>query len=451
MRHRRTNLPVTELLIEEARKVHEGSLPTEVREVAINCMLDWLAVSIAGAGEPLSRILVDEAREVGGFPAASIVVHGFRTSASSAALINAAQADVLDYSDTNLNMRGQPSAAVVAAALAQAEACGCSGTGLLTAVVIGIDMQCRIGLLVSGSLLQEGFHPTGTLTHFGTTAAAASLSGLHYDKWPHALGLAACQAAGILASGGTMAKPFHSGKAAMNGILSASLAARGFLSRPDALEASDGFIDTHASSVDEDAFLASRDRYLIVDTLVKAHAACFLTHSTIEAILALMRDNKIDASMVKTVALTVPTSHLSVCNIERPTTALEAKFSLRASAAITLLAYDTSDLSVYDESIVRDSRVVDLCTRVSVAEDPQMPHSASRVVLHLVDGRELVYTADTGKPLPLVQQRMLLERKFNALVPPVIGQHRAEELRQAVLNIEDVRSANTLLELTAST
>jgi 2-methylcitrate dehydratase PrpD len=448
VRHKRTNLAVTELVIEEARKVRKGSLPAEVREVAVNCILDWLAVSIAGAGEPLSKILVDEAREVGGVPAATIVVHGFKTSAGSAALVNAAQADVLDFSDTNLNMRGQPSAAVVAAALAQAEACGSSGAELLTAIVTGVDLQCRLGLLVSESLLQEGYHPTGTLTHFGTTAAAASLIGLPYDKWPYALGLAACQAAGLLASGGTMGKPFHSGKAAMSGILSASLAAKGFQSRPDAIEASGGFIDTHASSVEEDAFLASRGRYLILDTLVKAHAACFLTHSTIEAILALMRDNAISASMVETVALTVPTSHLSVCNIEQPTTALEAKFSLRASAAITLLDYDTSDLSVYDDSIVRDPRVVDLCARVSVTDDPQMPHSASRVVLHLVDGRELAHRADTGKPLPLPQQRTMLERKFNALVHPVIGHDRAEELRQTVLHIDESSAVNALLELT---
>lgn len=102
-------------------------------------------------------------------------------------------------------------------------------------------------------LLERGFHPTGNVATFGAAAAASRLLNLGPDRTAMALGLAATQAAGLLASGGTMAKPFHSGKAAFNGLLSARLAARGFIGKADALGAPAGFLTTHGSDTRESA------------------------------------------------------------------------------------------------------------------------------------------------------------------------------------------------------
>jgi 2-methylcitrate dehydratase PrpD len=189
-------------------------------------------------------------------------------------MINASAADALDFSDTNLAMRGHTTPAVVATALALAEIGNVSGADLLRAIVAGIEMECRVGLLVNRPMLRKGFHPTGNLATFGATATAAHLLDLDPDRWAHALGLAATQAAGLLASGGTMSKPLHSGRAAMSGMLAAKLAGRDFIARPDAIEAPDGFLETHATNRDDHATDSVRGHYLISNTVFKGHAAC---------------------------------------------------------------------------------------------------------------------------------------------------------------------------------
>jgi 2-methylcitrate dehydratase PrpD len=438
---------ITGFLVTEAMKLGAASLPDEVLDAARNCVLDWLGVTIAGAGEPLVRSLIEAAREQGGLPQSTVVWHGEKTSHAFAALINGSASDALDFADSNPAMRGHSTPAVVATALAMSEWRNASGMEFLRAIVCGIESECRVGLMVKKGL-RPGWHPTANIAPFGAAAAAAYLRGLDAVRWGQALSIVATQAAGLHNSGGTMSKPFHSGKAAMNGVLSASLAEHGFTGRPDAIEASEGFLSTRSTEIDEKALYASAGRYLILDTAFKSQAACGLTHDTIDNMLQLKREQRLAAEDVARIEIEVPTLYLRVCNIQEPATGLQAKFSLRATAAMVLLGDDTTDIGAYTDQAVTRPELARLRDRIRVQGRDDLKCSVALV--ELVGGRRFTVRSDERKPSrDTALVRSAVSKKFLMLVAPLLGNEAATELRQTVLGVDRLDSVRTLLALSA--
>jgi 2-methylcitrate dehydratase PrpD len=441
---------LTRELIADVRDLTTSALPSEVVAVARHCLVDWVGGAIGGSHEPLVLKLIDEAREQGGHPACTIVGHGERTSAMFAAMVNASAADALDFSDTNLAMRGHTTPAVVATALALAETGNASGDDLLKAIVAGIEMECRVGLLVNRPMLRKGFHPTGNLATFGATAAAARLLNLDPGRWAHALGLAATQAAGLLASGGTMSKPLHSGRAAMSGMLAAKLAGRDFIARPDAIEAPDGFLETHATNRDDHAVASVRGHYLILNTVFKAHAACQLTHGSIENMFKFTRDHRVTPDNVRRIELQVSPVCLTVCNIQEPVTGLEAKFSLRTVAAMALLGDNTREISTYTAERAVDPEVQQLRERIVVTPRNDLSGGVSVAIAKLTNDRTLTATSDSYQPQSDPASRhAIVTRKFMSLVVPALGDANAQELLRRLLAIDELPSVKPVVEMLA--
>jgi 2-methylcitrate dehydratase PrpD len=355
-------------------------------------------------------------------------------------------ADALDFSDANLAMRGHTTPAVVTTSLALAEALGKSGHDLLLAIVAGVEAECRIGLMVNPPHLRKGFHPTGSLATFGAAAAASHLLDLDASKTAMAIGLAATQAAGLLASGGTMAKPFHSGKAAFNGMMAARLAAGGFVSRPDAVEAPDGFLETHANGILPGADRFDDGAYMISGTIFKSHAACQLTHSTIDNILTLQKQHGVKAGEVETIEVQVPPGYLSVCNIQTPRTGLETKFSLRGMVAMTLLGDDTRDIRSYEDTRATRPELSALCEKVTVVPRKDYSGGTSTAITKLKDGRTITLTCDSYRPAPDIgKQEAAVMRKFRLLATPVLGETSTRALESTIAALE---YAPTVRELT---
>jgi hypothetical protein len=206
------------LAAQNAAWTFEG-VPADARTLVRHCLLDWIAVTLAGAQEPVTHMLAEEAREQGGFPQATVVGHGFAASSRQAALINGAASHALDFDDVNMSFTGHPSVVLVPALLALAEARGASGAAFMTAFVAGYETLCRIGASVSPGHYALGFHSTGTIGTFGAAAACAHLLQLDAEDTADALGIAATQAAGLKAMFGSMCKPLHAGKAGADGMM----------------------------------------------------------------------------------------------------------------------------------------------------------------------------------------------------------------------------------------
>ncbi|MDX1383777.1 MAG: MmgE/PrpD family protein [Thermoanaerobaculia bacterium] len=439
----------TRELAELGARIDYAAAPEEAREATRHCLLDWLGVTWAGCREPLVAAMRRALRpEDAGREATLIGLPASSTSAPLAALINGAAGHALDFDDTHSTMSGHPSVPVIPAALALAEALGRNGEDLLTAILTGIEIECRVGAIVNPGHYRAGFHATGTLGTFGAAAACARLLDLDPERWLHALGLAGTQAAGLKASFGTMAKPLHAGKAAHDGLLAATLAAEGFTGNTCIVECRQGVADAmHGSERDRHVLAEMADRWLVTETLFKYHAACYLTHSTIEGALELRSRAGLDAGEVTAVEVFVPPTSLDVCNIGEPATGLEGKFSLRATAALALLGDDTAALGTYSDSRVGAGDLVRMRDAVRVRTSEGVSATATPIVVRTRDGRELEACVDVGRPATdLAAQRAKLEGKFLALTAPILGADEAAALAARALGAESLDSPAALLQ-----
>lgn len=434
-------------IVSLASKVSYELLPADIVELARQCIIDWLAVAIAGSREPLATILGDEIEFEGGAGRASVVCRRGKVSASSAALLNGAASHALDYDDVNLSMAGHPSVAVLPAVLAAAELEGASGRDIVAAFVAGYETVCRIGALVSPGHYAIGFHNTGTVGTFGAAVGAAHIAKAGEDTIATALGIAGTQAAGLKSLFGTMCKPLHAGRAAQNGLAAARLAARGFTARPDILECEQGFAATHGPDFDSAAALTTpAGGYHLRNNLFKYHAACYLTHSSVEALRSLRERQELKTSEIGRVTIRTAAGNDRVCNIRQPRTGLEVKFSLRHMAAFAVADVDTAGLESYTDENAARPDLVSLRERIETVFEPGWPTTKSVVEVETRDGRNLVAGHDSGVPATdLALQRRRLEAKFRRLVEPELGAETASNLLDAAGRIEQLAHVEELM------
>src|SRR5262245_13648388 len=319
MTEARTQTDLTRVLSVKASALRYDELPAPVRELTRQCVLDYLGVALAGAGDPLVGILLDEMTEARGAPQAGVIGHSARLPAMSAALVNGAAAHALDYDDVNMAMPGHPSVAILPALLALAELKGSSGREVITAFVAGYETACRIGVALQPGHYNIGFHATATVGCFGAAAACARLLRLDTAATATALGIAGTQAAGLKSQFGTMCKPFHAGKAAQNGLLAARLAARGFSTRTDVVECVQGFALTHGPDFVPEASLAAPEAgFHVLANLFKYHSACYMTHAPIECGRQLRERHRVTPDDIAALVLSVNRGSSRICNIQSP-------------------------------------------------------------------------------------------------------------------------------------
>jgi 2-methylcitrate dehydratase PrpD len=423
-------------------------IPEEVRMVVRHCLLDWLGVTLAGSREDAARIVREEALEQGGTPQATLIGSGQRTSVGQAALVNGTASHALDYDDVHFAFLGHPTVTVVPAILAVAERDGHDGRAFLTAFVAGVEVGSRIGEYVTEAHYARGHHATGTLGTFSAAAGSARMLNLDAETSAIALGIAATQAAALKSMFGTMCKPLHAGKAAANGQYAALIARRGFTSRSDAIECSQGFADTQSPVLDATRVLEGlADRFHTRDVLFKFHAACYGTHSSIEALRRLRNAHDIDSARVHKIEIRVPTRNLRVCNIQEPTTGLEAKFSLRLVSAMALAGVSTSDIAGYSDTLCTDRELVRLRDCIQIVGDDALARGTSEVIVSMADGVVFREFDDVSIPnRDLDEQGRRLEEKFVTLASPVIGDNKAHALVDLVRELEQLESMDALVQ-----
>lgn len=436
---------VTRALVAQAQNVNYKALPADVQKVARQCVIDWFAVTVAGAAEALPKRLIEHALAEGGKPLATLVAQRHKVAPLQAALINGTTSHMLDYDDVNLSMNGHPSAVLMPAVLAAAEARGSSGIELLSAFVAGYEAAARVGLLVAPGHYARGYHATATVGAVAAAVACAKLNVLDDDAMANAIGIAVTQAAGLKSMFGTECKPFHAGLAAQNGLRAAQLAALGMQSRTDALECRQGFASVFSPDFHPEAVLAEPGRYYLLENLFKYHASCYGTHSALECVEKLKRESRFKTEDVKRAVVRVEKTNDAVCNIQKPTNGLEAKFSVRFVTALGLADADTSDLAIYNEVTAGNPALVALRDRVTVEIVENRPVMLTDLMVELNDGRTLSCTADAGIPTRDYEtQGTRVVAKFKRLVSPVLGETTARSLLERLESIESGSVADVM-------
>lgn len=441
---------LTRALAEQARTLTYADLPEDVRKLARQCMVDYVACTLAGSKDELAAILLAEMQEQGGAPVATVIGHSARLPVLSAAVVNGASSHALDYDDVNLAMTGHPTVVLLSALLALAEERGSSGQDVMTAFVAGYELQCRLGLaLAPGHYNALGFHATGTLGSFGAAAACAHLLGLDEAQFATALGIAGTQAAGLKSLFGTMCKPLHAGKAAYHGALAARLALRGFTARADIIECAQGFARTHSPDWHPERALATPPRgFHILNNLFKYHAACYMTHAPIEAARKLREQHGLRPEQIASIRLGLDETCDRICNIAAPRTGLEAKFSLRLTTAMALAGVDTGGLASYSEKTAADPTLIALRDKVEFDFRSGFSNTVADMELVLTDGRSVSTSYDSGVPASDIdEQGGRIAEKFTSLAEPMLGRAKASDLLGQVSRLDQLADLRGVMRL----
>ena len=215
-------------------------LPGEAVEIAKKFIMDSIGVGIAGSSAPGSAEIVEVVDQWGGEKESSVIVYGLRVPAPEAAFVNSLLIHAVDFDDTDDRTATHTNVTALPAALAIGEKMGSSGKALITAVILGIDLTCRLAL---ASGLFHGWHNTATVGIFGATAAAGKLLNLDQDKMVNALGIAYSQAAGNRQGrlDGALTKRLQPPFATKSGVISAILAQRGITGARNVIQGEWGF------------------------------------------------------------------------------------------------------------------------------------------------------------------------------------------------------------------
>ncbi len=430
----------------DASALEFGDIPRESRRVARHCILDLLGVTLAGAGDTVVRILVTEAEDEQARPVSTVVGSRFRTSALQAALINGTASHALDYDDANLALNGHTTAAILPALLAEAEAISASGEAVLTAFVAGYEAANRIGTMMQPDHYRRGFHNTATIGALGCALACCRLLGSDAATARRALGIAGTLAAGLKHSFGTMCKPLHAGWANRTGLMAARYAIRGMTAREDMLDAPFGFAQVLSRDHQVDrAYARPRAGWHILDNLFKYNACCYNTHASIAAARDIVVQSDCTPDAIKHVTVQVNPVLDTVCNIQRPQTGLETKFSLRHTVAMAFSGIDTASIESFSDAAAVRADLTAMREKVSVEwiEDHDM---FARVIMERHDGARFEATGDTSVPNDdLDQQERKLTEKFAALVNPILGVERKDQIIAAVGQFESLDDIKPLL------
>ena len=374
-------MSITKLFGSYGFKTQLNSFNDEMKFFAKMSILDWCGVAYAAKKEPVSKIVSEMVKEENGVNQARLITTGHRVSSRGAALANGATGHALDYDDTHFLFVGHPTASALPTALALGEELGSSLEELLLAYMTGVEVSTRIGHILGYSHYNSGFHQTATTGSFGSTIVASKLLNLSEDETINALGLVSTRASGIKSQFGTMGKPYHAGMAASNGIEAAKLSKLGFVSREDGMECDQGFFLTHGwdKKLPNRAVENLGSDFLFPEIKYKFHACCHGLHSFLEALEELKQENNFNPETIEEIAIETNPSWLKVCNIEKPKTGLEAKFSYKLTAAMSIYGKDTADLDTYCDEICFDDNMNGIRDKVKVIPNDQLTNTQSLI------------------------------------------------------------------------
>jgi 2-methylcitrate dehydratase PrpD len=379
------DMQVVERLARFAEEFRTQPLAPEVLHHAKRALIDWFAALLPGSVAPpatlLERALADDLDRGG-----AALATGRRASVGAAALINGAAAHTVEVDDIYKDAIFHPGAPTIAAALAAAQELNARGAAFLRAVVIGYEISTRIGAAM-GRAHYRYWHNTGTIGSFGAAAACAELYALDRRRFAHALATVTTFAAGLQQAFRTesMSKPLHAGRAAEAGLLAAQLAREGVTGSLDVIEGEAGFGRAMSDAPDWDAALATLGRdWHIMRITFKNHACCGHTFAAIDGALALQRRLAIAHLDIARARIGTYRTALEVAGAENPTSAMEARFSLKYVVA-TALVHGSVRLTAFDAARLTEPATRSLMARIETAVDPEIdalflvgPRSISR-------------------------------------------------------------------------
>ncbi len=417
-----TDIAVTQQLAAWTVGLKTKDIPASVRAEGVRTFVNWLGCAVGGSShETVDRALA-AVMPFSGAKRASVIGRKERLDELHAALVNGISSHVLDYDDTHLKTIVHPAGPVASALLAVAEERGIPGKDFLTALVTGIEVECRIANSVYPDHYDRGWHITGTAGVFGAAAAVGRLLKLNKQQMTWAYGLAATQSCGLREMFGTMTKSFHPGRAAQNGAMAAFLAKAGYDSSERGIEAPRGFANVLSTKQDYDEILGKLGEVWEAGlNTYKPYACGIVIHPTIDGCQQLRLKLGDRIRQIRSVELVTHPLVLELTGKKTPRTGLEGKFSVYHSAATALIRGDGSPTAFTDEA-VRNKEIIALRDKVSARADPGVHEDAVHITVTFDDGsEEKLHVAHALGSLEKPLSNEAITEKFARQSEPILG------------------------------
>jgi 2-methylcitrate dehydratase PrpD len=321
-----------------------------------------------------------------------------------------------------------------------------SGRELLTAFLLGVEIECRIGGVISPGHYAKGWHITSTCGVFGAAAGAGKLIGLDEQRMISALGNAATQSAGLCECLGWPAKSISVGNAARNGLWSALLGEKGFEGPPEPLAGVQGFFNAMAEPPSWSSLTDGLgERWEIAQNSIKPYPCGFVIHPVLDCVLDWRRAHP-NAAVTRVVVRGNP---LLAVRTDRPdiATGREAQVSVQHAVAAALVR-EQAGLAQFTDECARDPEVIELRRKVEVIRDDTIATIAAQVELWTADGirHALSTLAARGSPDNPMRDHDL-EEKLRTVAADWRRGHDVAPLIDAVWKLEQSEDVSRLLAL----
>ena len=408
-------------------------------------ILNFFATALGSARDPVVTAAMRTLAPFSGAATSTVIGHSEPMDALCASFLNAISANLLDFDDTHPQTIIHPAGPVAAPILALAETRKLSGRDVLTAFVLGVDVECRIGNSVSPHHYARGWHITSTCGIFGAAAACAKLLGLPAEGIANAIGVAASQSAGNVENLPSAAKNVSVGNSARNGLFAALLAQQGYEAAPRAIEGPLGWARTMGDEPNVAHLLDGLGKtWEIAKNTYKPYPAGIVFHAVIDACLLLReriagRIDQIEQVVVQGSALLLARGDRPVNN-ER-----DARVSIHHCVACGLLLGAAGVAEFAHETVVRPD-IVQLRQKVRAELDTRIPDGAARVTLCLMSGEvftETVTSPRGSQAAPLSDGD--IEEKLREGVRTGRSDWDADRVIDAVWRLDAVDDVATLL------
>ena len=439
--------PVTQALAHFVATQPSRGWSDAVEREAHRTFLNWVGCAVGAANHEAPQAALAGLMVLQPTPQATVLGRREKLDMAGAALLNGISSHTFDFDDTHLKTIIHPAGPVASAALALAEHTGSTGRELIDALVLGIDVSCRVGNAMYPDHYDRGWHITGSTGTLGAAAACARLLKLDEHKTAMALGIAASQPIGMREQFGTMTKPFHPGAAARAGLVSALLAQHGFTASSRALEAPRGMMQTVSTKNDWSEITSELGRrFEISFNAYKPFACGIVIHPSIDACTQL-RAQGVTPEQVERIELRVHSLVLELTGKKEPADGLQAKFSVYHGCAAGL-SFGRAAEEEFADDIVNRADIVALRRKVVATVDDAIDEASADVTAVLTDGRRVhVFVEHAIGSLANPMTDPQLEAKFRGMADAVLGAQRCGELIAACRdagNAPDLRALTRL-------
>ncbi|MBW1642441.1 MAG: MmgE/PrpD family protein [Deltaproteobacteria bacterium] len=454
----KSNLNLEYKLIDHITKVHYEDLPPETVDYCKLLLMDALGVTFPGSLAPGCPEVASLARAWRSESGSSILIHGDKTMPPFAALVNSTMMHALDFDDTLDASALHTFVNVLPAAMAAAETVGSvNGKLFMTALILGVDVICRLSMGISRPL---SWIRTATCGSFGAAATASKILGLDRAGIANALGVVYSQTSGN-AQGlieGRLVKRMQPGFAASAGVTSAFLAMKGITGSIDFLCGPYGYYNLYeAGEFDLKPVLASLgSHYTINDLSIKPYPSCRMTHASIDAALEL---RGVTGGFVEDIdQIEVKASKMATEMVGKPfvigtNPQVDAQFSIPYTVACALTRGDVF-IGDFETGAIHDRQVKALADRVKVSANSELPAKDilnSELTIKMKNGRTYEKTVNIplGNPANAMDAEQCREkfRKCVAYSGLDFGSAKIDELLSMIDSLEEVKDINQMIAL----